>query len=631
MSEWLLRGLTDAQRAAVTSDEAPLCVLAGAGSGKTTVLTRRVARRVLDGSADARHILVATFTRKAAAELRGRIARLGVEGGVWAGTLHAAAYRQLRRYWADGAVRAPAILDDPTRLVRKVLTELLGRDGRDDLVVSAPAAGSAGTGGLVGAVAGEVHWAQARLVAPADYPHAARRAGRVVPVSPSTVAEVYNRYREEKRHRGFVDLDDLLCECAFLVETDRDFAAVQRWQIRHVFVDEFQDLNPAQWRLVSAWLGERTDLFVVGDPRQAVYGWNGSDPTLIHRLPELVPGTSIVRLDQNHRSSPQIVSAARAVLGDLEDVADSWSGLADFVSGVGVDGPADGPLPTIEEFDGDQAEALAVVRWLRLAHRPGTTWSSLSVLARTNARLEPVATALREAGIPHRLASAAAPADDQRGLLRETLKQLRSMPSDRPIRSALADIVSGSSSERVADDEDGSSGPGDVVEADVPGPPVPPEVLRLVNEFADEEPGATTAGFLAWVAATDAWSDIQEKVGPKNDRVELATFHKAKGLEWRAVAVVGLEDGLVPIAYASSAEALAEERRLLYVALTRARKELWCSWASTRRDGDRSWACERSPLLDAVEDAVSSAGPSEDPEVRRAHISELRSRLAATR
>jgi len=630
VADHLLRGLTDAQRLAVTTDEAPLCVLAGAGSGKTTVLTRRVARRVLDGTADPRHILVATFTRKAAAELRSRIAGLGVEGDIWAGTLHAAAYRQLRRYWADRQMRAPSIIDDPTRLIRKVLTELPGRNAPEDPAVISAVPCTAPTGGLMGAVAvaavaAEIHWAQARLASPDDYARAARQAARSVPMSASTIAEVYGRYREEKRRRGVLDLDDLLEECTRLLENDRDFAAAQRWQVRHLFVDEFQDLNPAQWRLLEAWLGERVDLFVVGDPRQAVYGWNGSDPTLINRLPELIPGTSVIRLDQNHRSSPQIVAAARAALG--EDTGEQHPDLEDA-----VDDSLDGPAPRLEGFDDDEVEATAVSRWLRLAHRPGTSWSSLAVLARTNARLEPIAAALRRAGIPHRVASPAAQADDpRRQAFREALTVLRGMPAARPLRGALADITSSSESRVIG--SEGSQGVGDqddCVEDNASDTATSLEIARLADEFSNEEPEGTVGEFLAWVAATDAWAGTGERSLARDGRVELATFHKAKGLEWRAVAVVGLEDGIVPIAYAASADAMAEERRLLYVALTRAKEQLWCSWAGTRHDGDRTWACERSPFLEAVEAVVAAAAPIDDLEHRRARISELRSRLAAT-
>ena len=215
------------------------------------------------------------------------------------------------------------------------------------------------------------------------------------------VADLFAAYLEEKATRSLLDLDDLVTQCAALLETDEAAAAVQRWRIRHLFVDEFQDVNPAQWRLLSAWLGGGRDLFVVGDPRQAIYGWNGADPTVLDRLPDLVPGTTVLRLDDNHRSTPQVVSAARAVL----DAGDRGLSLASR---------PDGPSPVVHGFDDDDEEGAAVARWLRQAHRPGRPWSHLAVLARTNARLDPIARALARAGIPFRTGGGAKESADAR-------------------------------------------------------------------------------------------------------------------------------------------------------------------------------------------------------------------------
>jgi len=571
----VLVGLTDAQRRAVEVDDAPLCVLAGAGSGKTTVLTRRVARRALDGTLRAEHALVVTFTRKAAGELRDRLARLGVPGGVRAGTFHAVALAQLRTYWADHGTRPLALVDDPTRLVRAVL-------------------GPGGAGpGEVAAVVAEVHWAQVRMLRPEEFSAAALATDRGAPpgMTHGDVAEVFARYQGEKQRRGVLDLDDLITRAAAVLEDDPVAAAAQRWRTRHLFVDEFQDVNPAQWRLLRAWLGEGRDLFVVGDPRQAIYSWNGADPSLLDRLPSLVPGTTVVRLDDNHRSTPQVVSAATAVLG--AEVAQASR--------------PDGPRPVVEGFDDDDAEAAALARWLRRAHRPGRRWSHLAVLARTNTRLEPVARALARAGIPHRHANDAAAAARQR----RALADLRRMRGDRSLRSALAEVVVEVAA-RAPEDAPGVGGP-------------PPTLLRLADEHAAEYPDGTVGEFLEWLAA-----GADEELGlDRADGVELSTFHRAKGLEWPAVAVVGLEDGMVPIAYATTPDAVAEERRLLYVALTRAEDDLWCSWAATRRSGDRTWRTQASPLLSAVEEAVAVAGPtpSADPRQIAARVAALRARL----
>ena len=536
-NETLLRGLTGPQREAVISGAAPLCVLAGAGSGKTTVLTRRVARRLFDGSAEAGRTLVVTFTRKASRELRGRLWRLDVPGPVWAGTFHAAAYGQLRRHWAESGARPPSVVDDPRRLLRGVFP-----------------AGPAPAGETVDAVLAEVQWAQARLLGPEDYATGARAAARRTPLPVEEIADLYARYVEVKRTRHVIDMGDLLTRCADLLESDAAVAAATRWRIRHLFVDEFQDVNPAQWRLLSAWLGDRTDLFVVGDPRQAVYGWNGADPTLLERLPVLLPGTEVIRLDANHRSTPQVIAAARAVLPHA-------------VHGAAVTGARpDGPVPTVIGFDDDAQEAGAVARWLRVMHRPGRPWSHLAVLARTNARLGPVAAALHKAGIPFRVGAGPRAGAE----LRSAVDALRAMPSGRPLRSALADLSV--PEDTVPDDTvpDGTAldGTGDAGRRGAGGG-IPAALARLADEHAVEEPGASVGGFLAWVAATVA-DGFSTEADPDADSVELSTFHRAKGLEWPAVALIGLEDGLVPISYATSATAQAEERRLLYVAVTRA-------------------------------------------------------------
>jgi DNA helicase-2/ATP-dependent DNA helicase PcrA len=582
-SSELLQGLTASQQQAVMSPDSPLCVLAAAGSGKTTVLARRVARRILDGSARAEHTLVVTFTRKASRELRARLALLGVPGRVSAGTFHAVALAQLRRHWADQGVRPPVLVDDPMRVLRAVLG-------------SRASAGPA----RIAAVLGEIHWAQVSMISPDDYPSTARRAGRDAPwdVSHDGVAELYAAFVAEKKRRGVLDLDDLVTQCARLLEEDAVVAAAQRWRIRHVFVDEFQDVNPAQWRLLEAWLGDGRDLFVVGDPRQAIYAWNGADPTLLDRVADLLPGTTVLRLDDNHRSTPQVMGAAQAVLG----------------SDPGQASRPDGPCPVIEGFDDDDAEAAAVARWLRRAHRPGRPWAHLAVLARTNSRLDPIARALARAGIPHRIAGGARQAAEARAALGE----LRRMPKTRHLRSALAELV-------VTRQSRGSDAEAGTGRDDGPGPEVglPLALARLADEHAVEAPDATVGEFLEWVVAGGD-SDMELDAV---DGVDLSTFHRAKGLEWPAVAVVGLEDGMVPIAYATTPGALAEERRLLYVALTRAEDELWCSWAGLRRVGDRTWRCDPSPLLAAVERANGEVEPAPDARQLASRVASLRTRL----
>jgi len=271
----LLEGLDPAQLAAVTTPAQPLCILAGAGSGKTRVLTRRIAHRALTGTLDPRRALALTFSRRAAGELRQRLGSLGLRDTPTAGTFHAIAYAQLRSYWEAAGTREPALLDRKGRMVARLL----------------PAGGKL----RVGDVATEIEWAKARLIAPDDYEAAAVAERRVVPADPATIADLYRRYEDEKRHRGVVDFDDLLARAADALERDASFAAAQRWRFQHLFVDEYQDVNALQHRLLRAWLGDRTDLCVVGDPNQAIYRWNGADASFLSGFPEEFPDGEVPR------------------------------------------------------------------------------------------------------------------------------------------------------------------------------------------------------------------------------------------------------------------------------------------------------------------------------------------------
>lgn len=583
----LLSGLTGAQRAAVTSEAPLLCVKAGAGSGKTTVLTRRVAWRVAGEAIDTGHALVVTFTRKAALELRERLGRLGISG-VTTSTFHGAAYAELRRHWADSGTAPPTLVPEPERLLRRLLAHEPG---------TGPSTASA--------LASELSWARARLVDPEHYPAAARAAQRRPPFSFDDTALLMSRYTEMKRRRRVIDLDDLVLRCADLLEEDARWSAAVQWRLRHLFVDEFQDVNPAQWRLLEAWRHGRPDLCVVGDGRQAIYSWNGSDPSLIERLPDLVPGTEVIGLDENHRSTPQIVAAASAVLhlSHVEQRAPATAPPAPTEPATGDDGPA----PSLRGFEDEDAEAAAVVAWLRTTRLVGRPWRHLAVLARTHARLDAVADALATAGIPVRRLGAAWRSP---GLV-ASLDALRSVARTLPLRSAVADVLA----------DPGASGHSDVAaDAALEGADL---LARLADEHASQEVTPTVGSFLSWMAA-----NRDEVTWPGQDGVELVSFHQAKGLEWPAVAVIGLETGTMPIAYAVGAPAVAEERRLLYVAMTRAERHLWCSWAQRGRSAHGATpARRRSPFLDGLPAVLAAAAPLH-PEDALARLSDLRSRLA---
>ncbi|HUP69069.1 MAG TPA: ATP-dependent DNA helicase UvrD2 [Acidimicrobiales bacterium] len=580
----LLEGLDPAQHDAVMSDAAPMCILAGAGSGKTRVLTHRIAHRIATGSAEAAHVLALTFSRKAGAELRSRLAAAGIREPLAAGTFHALAYAQLRRRWADRGERPPVLLERKARL----LVPLLPR---------ARAAGKASATLQLGDLATEIEWAKARMVTPSSYEAAVAAEGRTPPVPAATMAGLYERYEHDKRAKGLVDFDDLLVSCATALETDTEFSAAQRWRFRHFFVDEFQDVNPAQFRLLQGWLGGRSDLCVVGDPNQAIYSWNGADPSLLTQFARHFPTAGIVRLDRNYRSTPEIVTLAAAVLPG---------------AGGAVAARDSGPSPIVRQFDTDVAEAQGVARALRRAHRPGVPWSHLAVLARTNAQLVLFEEHLLAAGIPCRHGGAGSLLRQPE--VKEALEHLRRAPAASAFTSLLVDIEAMAS--------EGGAGERRLnLEA----------LVRLGRDYSSVDHDACVAGFSAWLAAGTRGDEAAGIAGQHgHDMVELTTFHRAKGLEWPVVFVTGLEKGLVPIGHADSPEAHAEERRLLYVALSRAVEELHCTWAQRRTFGSRSMGRTPSPWLEDVIAAVTAmadAGPGAGPAEWKARIAAERVRL----
>lgn len=581
----LLDGLDEGQRAAVATPRNPLCILAGAGSGKTRVLTRRIARRCLDGDADARHVLALTFTRKAAAELTTRLRAMDLRDLPAAGTFHANAHAQLRSRWAGGDRRPPALLEHKGRLLSRIVP---GRARMSPAELGA-----------------EIEWAKARMVTPATYATAADEAARQTPVAPQEIARWFESYEAEKRRRGVVDFDDLLGLCADALERDRDFAAAQRWRFRHLFVDEFQDVNPLQFRLLSAWLGDRNDLCVVGDPNQAIYQWNGADASYLLSFTELFADAEVVELGDNYRSTPQVLAVAASVLaGD--------SGIPRVLRAH----REDGPLPEVVAYATDEDEANGIARAIRDRQGPRTPWSSQAVLVRTNAQMAVIEGALRRAGIPYRERGASSLSSEP--AVKEALSTFAR--SRRPFTTELADLevlVQERTAAATRGLADGESLPAD-------GPVASLQALvQLGHEFAGLDPHARADGFPGWLAAAIHRDDA----GGSSNAVDIVSFHAAKGLEWPVVHLAGMEDGFAPISHAQSAAAQAEERRLVYVAITRAEQVLRCTWAENRVFGSRVSRRRRSPYLADILGATRVLG-----EVRAAPLpSEVSASVAAGR
>ncbi len=602
----LLSGLDPDQAAAVLADAPVLAVLAGAGSGKTRVLTRRIARRIHDGSADARHVLALTFTRKAAGELRHRIGALAGhrpsgEGAPAVHTFHAFGGALLQRWWLDRGERPWDVTRD-----------------RRGLLESARAA--AGVTALdATAVGGEIEWAKARLL-DADGYEAAERA-----IDTAAVAAVWRTYEEEKRRRRLLDVDDFIALPARLLAEEPAFAAARTWWHRHVFVDEAQDLNPAQLRLLTLVLGDDPDLCVVGDPDQAIYGWNGADPALLTDLAASLSTDAVHRLGTNHRSTAPIVAAAASILGSPTAP----------VAGDGDD--ARWPVPAVTGHTDEVAEADAIAHRLQEARwRGGRAWSDMAVLVRTRAQLEVIAAALAARDIPHRLPGSLL----DRPEVVAALRALRATDDGRrrPLRELGADlpdvceqVLAAASVTDAAPQARQGAERADRRKVDPRvADPIAAELLELdvvnglrrahldalvelVAEFCHAVPTGDLDGFRSWSRGVLGARGGEQ--GFDRRGVTLTTLHRAKGLEWSVVVVAGCEDGLLPHHRSTAPAALAEERRLAYVAATRASKELHLTWAQRRTSPWGTRTSRRSPFLDGLERSVAS---EVDEEVVRA-------------
>ena len=580
----LLYDLDGSQRRAVTSTSRPLAILAPAGSGKTRVLTRRIAWRIATEDAEANHVLALTFTRKAAGELRERLSRLGLRDGVAAGTFHGIAYAQLRSHWTDHGQRAPDLLTRKARVLGQLLR------GRTSEVAAA-------------ALASEIEWAKARLFGPAEYAEGVDDARRRTPTAPDKVAALYAGYEELKQEQRLVDFDDLLKLCGDALLGDRTFAAAQRWRFRHLFVDEFQDVNPLQLRLLDAWRGNHHDLTVVGDPQQAIYGWNGADAAFLEGFQTRYPSAEVVTLGHNYRSTPQVLTAAASVLRAARLDARTVHATQ-----------GEGPVPTVLRYPTDLDEAHGVARALRDGRAPRTAWSAQAVLVRTHTQIALITEGLRAVGIPYQVKGGDALL--QRPAMRTAVDFLRH--NGRPLAACLPDL------DAMRAEHDGhEDGPG----AGDESASAHADVAQLARDHLRLDPMASASGFCTWLVAT-----LQAEGGERRrDAVTVATFHAAKGLEWPVVHLAGLEDGYVPITHARTNAQRAEEARLLYVAMTRAVDELHCSWAALRTFNGKVLDRRVSPWLGdltAAAGAVGTAGADGPPDWR-AHLAEQRARLGS--
>jgi DNA helicase-2/ATP-dependent DNA helicase PcrA len=588
----VLSGLDAEQRQAVEAPLGPVCILAGAGTGKTRAVTHRIAYQVLGGQIEPRQVLAVTFTTRAAGELRSRLRGLGADG-VQARTFHSAALRQLQYFWPRISPGArPSLIDSKLPSIRAAAAKsrlaVSPADQRD--------------------LASEVEWAKAALVEPAEYSVRAKEAGRQPPHDFEVVQRVFSAYEQVNADRQQFDFEDLLLLTAGAIENDRGIAGEIREQYRHFTVDEYQDVNPLQQRLLEAWLGPRTDLTVVGDPNQTIYSFTGASPSYLRDFAKRYPDAALVRLVRDYRSTNQVVELANRI--EPESRLKAQGG--------------DGPEPSYDQYDDEPAEGVAVADRIRRLRDLGVPLAQQAILFRVNAQSEVYEAALSGAGIPYVVRGGERFFD--RREVREAVIRLRG--------AARPEAQSASRPEAQEDSEDeglaaivtealGAMGYSETPPAGTGAIREAWESLRAIVGLAEEFAAASPeAGLREFVTELAARADAQH--APPVEGVTLASLHAAKGLEWDAVFLVGLVDGTLPITHAQTPEQVEEERRLLYVGITRARRHLGLSWALARAPGGRR-SRKPSRFLDGVRPAAFVAdrpktakkGLSDDPVVQR--------------
>ena len=557
--EELLNALDPDQRAVATQVAGPLAVLAGAGTGKTRAITYRIAYGVAVGAFDPSNVLAVTFTQRAAFEMRHRLAQLGVPKAQ-ARTFHSAALRQLRHFW-------PTVVGGP-------LPDVIPHKA------SLVAASAARLGIMIDRtnvrdIAAEVEWAKVSMVDAAHYASRVARLRRDVPagLDAADMARLLDVYEDAKNERGVIDFEDILIYLCGMLQERADVASIVRKQYRSFVVDEFQDVNLLQARLLDLWLGGRHDVCVVGDVAQTIYSFTGASPDYLTGFGRKHPGARIVELTRDYRSTPQIVSLANDVLAHSSQREGTVRLSSQREGGAQV---------TYRTYDDDRAEAEGVAASIADLIDAGMAPHSIAVLMRTNGQSQAFEEALGARGIP--VAVAGGKSFFARDDVRTAISRLRAAAAAVTDEGSVGEIV-----------RDVLSGVGWAPEA--PSGQAGSERWSNMNAivgWADDSQAQTLPAFVAELDERVAYQVEPDKAG-----VELATIHAAKGLEWDAVFLVGVAEGLLPISYAKTAAAREEERRLLYVAITRARDLLTVSWARSR-GADGRGKRKRSHLLDGI-------------------------------
>jgi len=526
----ILAALDPDQRAVALATRGPVCVIAGAGTGKTRAITHRIAYAAAIGTMDPQKVLALTFTAKAAGEMRARLRTLGVPT-VAARTIHAAALKQLLYFWPSVfGGRTPDLMTTKTGF----LTEAINRAGLSETI-------RATNRELMRDIASEIEWAKVSQVAPTDYIDEISKRTQKPRVLPEQMVQIYTAYESVKKQELAIDFEDVLLLCAAMLEEEREVRERVQDQYRYFTIDEYQDISPVQQRLINAWLGKRNDICVVGDPAQTIYSFAGATPVFLNTFTQRFPDAEVIRLSTGYRSTPEITFAANALLRHglmgQELVAQNEHGSQ----------------PSVVGYSDEAAEVTGVLTEITELLNSGTPPSEVAILARTNSQLNIVERAMQKANLPYQVRSTERFFD--RKEVRDFLSEVRKasvIPAEGQgwldeLRTLAQPYLTGEAIDGIA------------------------ALLHLSRELDNDDnfTPKTLRGYLREVE-----DRVQQNNPPTMPVVTLATLHAAKGLEWERVFLIGASEGQLPVSDAS----IDEERRLFYVGITRAKADLHISY-----------------------------------------------------
>ena len=529
-AEEILAALDADQRAVALATRGPVCVIAGAGTGKTRAITHRIAYAAAIGTMDPQKVLALTFTARAAGEMRSRLRSLGVPT-VAARTVHSAALKQLLYFWPQVfGGRTPDLMTTKTGF----LSEAINRAGlTNELRVT--------NRELMRDIASEIEWAKVSEIAPPDFVEYSQKRAQKPRLNPEQMAQVYTAYESVKRQENAIDFEDVLLLCSAMIEEEREVRERVQDQYRYFTIDEYQDISPVQQRLINAWLGTRQDICVVGDPAQTIYSFAGATPVFLNSFTQRFPEAEVIRLSTGYRSTPEIIFAANAILRTAsmgqELVATNEHGIK----------------PSVDGYKSESDETDGVLSQITKLMEEGTAPQEIAILARTNAQLNGIERAMNARGLPYQVRNTERFFD--RTDVREFLKQVRQasvIPTEGidwidELRTIAQPFLTGESIDGIA------------------------ALLHLGREL-DSDPGFTTRSLRGYLREVE--DRVQQNNPPTMPVVTLATLHAAKGLEWERVFLIGASEGILPL----NEGAVDEERRLFYVGITRAKVDLHISY-----------------------------------------------------